>query len=247
MSGKIMVISHRGVPPLAPEHTFEGYDLAIEQGTFHIEQDLQLTRDEELIISHDPFLERTTSGTGRIAEMDAEDVLQAKFTNGEHIHSLDAVFARYGKTIKYVIETKFNYATTGDYRGEDRFIALIQKHDVAEQVIFQSFHPASLAYLRKSFPEIPSLLLIKRTANYQIEQTDLSKIPYIDMLCFESQLLTPESAALARQGGKEVFVYFEKGDDTPENFAKMLEIGIQGVFTDYTADVIRVLGKENYR
>lgn len=247
MQRKLLIVSHRGVPPLAPEHSFAGYDLAIMQGTFHIEQDLQLSKDGELFVSHDPILERTTNSFGAIAELTTSEIKQAEFVNGEHIHTLDEVFARYGKTINYVIETKFAYATDDDFRGEDRLLALIQQYDLATHVIFQSFHRASLRYLHTKLPQVPTLLLVKRIANYGIEHADMSTLQDIDIFCLESQLLTTRATKLFQAAGKEVFVYFEKGHDTPENLAHVLEIGIDGVFTDYTADVITLVGVGNYR
>jgi len=59
-SRKILV-AHRGASAYAPEHTFESYKLALEQGADFVEQDLQITRDGVLVCLHDLTLERTTN------------------------------------------------------------------------------------------------------------------------------------------------------------------------------------------
>jgi len=58
-SRKILV-AHRGSSAYAPEHTLESYRLAIKQGADFVEQDLQITRDNQLVCLHDLTLERTT-------------------------------------------------------------------------------------------------------------------------------------------------------------------------------------------
>src|SRR4030095_10031943 len=58
---KKILIAHRGASSYAPEHTIESYQLAIKQGADFVEQDLQITRDGQLICMHDLTLERTTN------------------------------------------------------------------------------------------------------------------------------------------------------------------------------------------
>ncbi len=55
-----LVIGHRGAPGTLPEHTLEGYALAIQQGADYIEPDLTLTKDGVLIARHEPVLDGTT-------------------------------------------------------------------------------------------------------------------------------------------------------------------------------------------
>ena len=56
-----ILVAHRGASAYAPEHTIESYRLALKQGADFIEQDLQITRDNQLICLHDLTLERTTN------------------------------------------------------------------------------------------------------------------------------------------------------------------------------------------
>jgi len=55
-----LVIGHRGAAGSLPEHTIEGYRLAIEQGANYIEPDLVMTADRQLIARHEPILDGTT-------------------------------------------------------------------------------------------------------------------------------------------------------------------------------------------
>jgi glycerophosphoryl diester phosphodiesterase len=54
-------IAHRGASGYAPEHTAAAYTLAIQQKVDFVEQDLGVTRDNQLICIHDDTLERTTN------------------------------------------------------------------------------------------------------------------------------------------------------------------------------------------
>jgi glycerophosphoryl diester phosphodiesterase len=54
-------IAHRGASGSAPEHSAAAYRLAIDQHVDFVEQDLGVTRDNQLICIHDDTLERTTN------------------------------------------------------------------------------------------------------------------------------------------------------------------------------------------
>lgn len=62
-----LVIGHRGSAGSLPEHTLEGYKLAIEQGANYIETDVVLTKDGVLIARHEPVLDGTTDVATKFA------------------------------------------------------------------------------------------------------------------------------------------------------------------------------------
>jgi glycerophosphoryl diester phosphodiesterase len=55
------LIAHRGASGYAPEHTRAAYQLALDQRSDYVEQDLAVTRDGVLICLHDDTLERTSN------------------------------------------------------------------------------------------------------------------------------------------------------------------------------------------
>jgi glycerophosphoryl diester phosphodiesterase len=59
--GRKQSIAHRGASGARPEHTAAAYRLAIEHRADFVEQDLGVTRDNQLICIHDDTLERTTN------------------------------------------------------------------------------------------------------------------------------------------------------------------------------------------
>ncbi|NED81407.1 glycerophosphodiester phosphodiesterase, partial [Streptomyces sp. SID11233] len=56
----ITVVGHRGAPAYAPENTLPSVDKAAELGFRWVENDVQRTKDGELIVLHDTTLTRTT-------------------------------------------------------------------------------------------------------------------------------------------------------------------------------------------
>ena len=70
------VIGHRGAKAYAPENTLESIETAASLGVQWVELDVKLTRDGVPIIFHDEELDRTTNGSGLVAQTDYEDIRQ---------------------------------------------------------------------------------------------------------------------------------------------------------------------------
>jgi len=70
------VIGHRGAKAYAPENTIESVHTAADIGATWVELDVKLTKDDVPIIFHDEILDRTTNGSGLVAETTYEDIKQ---------------------------------------------------------------------------------------------------------------------------------------------------------------------------
>ncbi|MFD0709972.1 glycerophosphodiester phosphodiesterase [Photorhabdus luminescens] len=55
-----IVIAHRGASGYLPEHTLPAKAMAYAEGADYLEQDLVMTKDDELIVLHDHYLDRVT-------------------------------------------------------------------------------------------------------------------------------------------------------------------------------------------
>ena len=67
---RIKLFAHRGFCLTAPENSLAAIRAAMELGLDGTEIDVRTTRDEELILMHDPNLARTTDGTGTVDQVD---------------------------------------------------------------------------------------------------------------------------------------------------------------------------------
>jgi glycerophosphoryl diester phosphodiesterase len=70
----VIVVGHRGTRRFAPENTLAAFDKAIELGARSIEIDVRMTRDGEFVIMHDPWVDRTTDGTGLVSQMTLAEI-----------------------------------------------------------------------------------------------------------------------------------------------------------------------------
>ena len=62
------IVGHRGAPRLAPDNTLASFRAAAAAGVKAVEFDVALTFDARPVVLHDAGLERTTNGTGLLAE-----------------------------------------------------------------------------------------------------------------------------------------------------------------------------------
>jgi glycerophosphoryl diester phosphodiesterase len=66
--------AHRGASARAPENTLEAFRLAVEAGASGLELDVHVTRDGEVVVIHDPTVDRTTDGSGAVSAMTLEEM-----------------------------------------------------------------------------------------------------------------------------------------------------------------------------
>jgi len=66
--------AHKGLSQACPENTMPAFAAAIASGAHEIEFDLQTSRDGVLVVCHDESVDRTTDGTGNVAELSWEDI-----------------------------------------------------------------------------------------------------------------------------------------------------------------------------
>ncbi|MGQ0643823.1 MAG: glycerophosphodiester phosphodiesterase family protein [Gemmatimonadaceae bacterium] len=69
-----VVYGHRGNAAHAPENTLESFREAIALGVDGLEFDVRLSADGELVVIHDPTVDRTTNGTGAVSRLTLEQL-----------------------------------------------------------------------------------------------------------------------------------------------------------------------------
>jgi glycerophosphoryl diester phosphodiesterase len=66
--------AHRGASAQAPENTLEAFRMAVEAGAGGLELDVHMTRDGGIVVIHDATVDRTTDGSGAVAEMTLDEL-----------------------------------------------------------------------------------------------------------------------------------------------------------------------------
>jgi glycerophosphoryl diester phosphodiesterase len=69
------LIAHRGASSVAPENTLIAFTKAKELGFKWVEFDVMLTADDQVVVIHDEFLDRTTNGNGRVEDINYNDLI----------------------------------------------------------------------------------------------------------------------------------------------------------------------------
>jgi len=145
--------AHRGASFHAPENTLEAFSLAREMGADGIELDVQLTKDDELIVVHDDTVDRCSSSTGRIADLTLGEIKSMDFANrkagyrGVRAPTLAEVYALLKDSGMLInVELKFG---TAPYDGiEKKCLLLAEEMNMQERIIYSSFNHYSLTKLK---------------------------------------------------------------------------------------------------
>jgi len=67
-------LSHRGSRFLAPENTIGAFKSVLGMGGGILEFDIRLTTDEQLVVYHDEYVNRTTNGEGKVIDFTLEEI-----------------------------------------------------------------------------------------------------------------------------------------------------------------------------
>ncbi len=110
------VIAHRGGALQVPEHTMEGYRVAVGQGLAVIEQDVSTLADGGLGVMHDGTVDRMTTSSGNVADhtsvswkqldVDASAILGGGWPDGLRPPLFDEVLVEFGNRVLLCAEAK---------------------------------------------------------------------------------------------------------------------------------------------
>ena len=128
----MIVTSHRGAGSLEPENTLRAMRRGIALGVDQIETDVQLTRDGKLILMHDPTVDRTTNGTGKVVELTFAELRQLDAGLGEQVPTLEEALAVIQGKVVLQIELK----SPGTAQP---VVQAVEAAHTVEQVILTSF------------------------------------------------------------------------------------------------------------
>jgi glycerophosphoryl diester phosphodiesterase len=144
--GQRPLVGHRGNSAHAPENTIESFRQAVALGVDALELDVHLSADGHVVVIHDPTLDRTTDGSGRVDRQPLSEIQRAdagaRFTkdggatypyrgNGICVPTLDDVLRSFPDT-PLLIEIKTAAASTAARQ-------VIERLGAAERCIVASF------------------------------------------------------------------------------------------------------------
>lgn len=83
------IIAHRGASFFSKENTIKSFQRAVEHGADMVELDIQMTKDNQLIILHDVHIDRISEGTGLVRNFTLDDIRKINIFGKEKIPTLD--------------------------------------------------------------------------------------------------------------------------------------------------------------
>jgi glycerophosphoryl diester phosphodiesterase len=230
-----LVIGHRGASAHAPENTLAGFCLAREQGADGI--DVKRCASGDVVVMHDPTLLRTTGATGFVHEWMLADLRTLDAGQGERVPTLDEVFDAVGPDLLFNVEVT-NYTTPEDGL-EPLVIDVVRRHNIAERIVFSSFHPMVLLRLAALAPDIPRGFLYDEEAPFDVMEVINDPLMPHEFRHPHYKMVTPEMVVELRTRGIGVNTWTV---NQPADIIRMAEYGVAGIIGDSPKTIREVLG-----
>lgn len=222
--GEFFVFAHRGAKGYEPENTLSAFAKAIDLGADWIEADVYLV-EGRLVVIHDDRLERTTNGTGFVAESSLEYIRSLDAGKGQRIPFLTEVCDLVAGKAGINIELK------GE--GTAAPVALLITQLLAtymwrrEKFLVSSFDHHELLTFVDMMPQIRVGALTDNTPPDLAEFAEQFNAWSIHA---SMGSVNREFIEDAHQRGKKMFVYTVNHHD---DYSRLRRMGVDGVFTDF--------------
>lgn len=235
------VIGHRGAAGYAPENTMASFERALTLGVDAIELDVHPTSDGELVVIHDPTLERTTNGHGfvsahtlaQLQELDAGAWFDPAFA-GQRIPLFRDVLAWAKGRTPVVIEIKQGPIFYPNI--EELLVGVLEETGMRDQVLVISFDHISVHKVKQLAPDIPTGVLY---AGRCVNPVSLAREAQADALMPYWPLLTKEEVAAAHQAG----LFIGPWGGAEQNYEFILATGVDAVIADFPDRPRQVLAR----
>lgn len=154
---RILVLGHRGIPTKEIENTIASYDKALSYGADGVELDVHITRDDELVVSHD-FSTKRVFGVDKIIE---ESTLAEIKEISKYIPTLEEVFNAIGPVI-YDIEIKAEFSY--NKKLISKLVDTLKSYpEFEDKLIISSFNPLAMRRFSKlSHHKYPQAIIYDR-------------------------------------------------------------------------------------
>jgi len=263
-TNRILVHGHRGARAMRPENTIPAYEYAIKAGVDALEMDMAVTKDNVIVISHDPILHGPVctgpQDSSVIHELTLAEVRQwdcgavqnphfpkQQAVPGTRMPTLDEVLSLSTQgNFEYNIETK-SFPDKPEYTpAPEEFVRLfleqVRKHHLEKRVMLQSFDFRTLVAARKMAPEI------RRSALTEFDKRDFVAIAQeagqAQIISPNYNLVTKEKVQVAHKAGLQVVPWTV---NTPADWDKMIDAGVDAIISDDPAALIAYLKSKGLR
>jgi glycerophosphoryl diester phosphodiesterase len=229
-NGFVHACGHRGHSIGAPENTLAALTATMENGGTTAEIDCLLTSDGEIVLMHDHFLDRTTNGSGLVAQtslsairaLDAGSWFSADFA-GERVPTLQEAIG-HAKTIGLglVVEIKEFLDLP---RLTERLAELLEEPGANDVAIFICFDHVVLRRLKERFPNIRTEGIVHA---HHADIVRVAQSAALDSVAIDHDMFRAEDGKALHDVGVAVRVHLER----PDKYQRYAQAGV-----DLLADV----------
>lgn len=225
--------AHRGFSGKYPENTMLAFEKALEVGVDGIELDVHLTKDGELVIIHDEAVDRTTDGTGLVADMTLAELkaldASATYTGVYGVNRIPTL-REYFELVKDTgIVTNIELKTgINPYPGiEEKTLAMIDEFGLRDKIIISSFNHYSVLKFKELAPEMICGFLEE---SWIIGMAEYGKKYGVECLHPIYAAVTDEYAKAAHEAGLLINTWTV---NTKEDMEDMIAKGVNAVIGNY--------------
>ncbi|MFJ3974325.1 glycerophosphodiester phosphodiesterase [Streptomyces sp. NPDC090021] len=147
-----LTIGHRGVMGVEPENTLRSYLRAERSGMDGIALDLRLSKDGVLVAVHDPDVDRTTDGSGAVADLTLAELRGLDAGQGERVPVFEEVLDAVRSPLQVSVE---------DRAAAGALAELVLRRDLVSRVEIASTDEAVLAEAAHRVPGVRTALFVE--------------------------------------------------------------------------------------
>lgn len=153
-----LIWAHRGASGYAPENTLIAFQKAVELGADGVELDVQLTKDDQIVVIHDETIDRTSDGKGWVKDYTLEELRKFNYNKVhpeyEHadIPTLREVYELLkptGLTINVELKTGIVFYE----ELERKVLELTKEMGMEDKVLYSSFNHYTCVKIHELAPE----------------------------------------------------------------------------------------------
>ncbi|WOC78441.1 glycerophosphodiester phosphodiesterase [Stutzerimonas frequens] len=235
-----LIYGHRGAKGEAPENTLASFEQCLQHGVRRCELDLHLSRDGELMVIHDPTLKRTTGRRGKVAQHDAEELVEYDARQGGPGWKTPCPIPRLSELFEkcdfehWQLEVK-SASRDRAARTVLAIKALAERYQLKERITVTSSSREVLRALNRLAPEISRGLV----AEYNwLDPLKVARQYGCDLLALKWTLCTPERLEKAKKQGLHVSVWTV---NEPALMRRLADFGVDSLITDYPGIAVSTL------
>lgn len=202
---KYKIIAHRGGCTFHPENSLSAIKHALSIGVDAIEIDIQLTKDNEIVVCHDDSIGRVTNGSGKISDMSLKQLqtYQLLFRNRSTSESVPVL----QDVLKLVNHQAELYIEIKDYspRLIKKLVDILKSCNYYEDISIVSFSYVSLKEMYDHITRLSYKYIPYNDNNFEV--LPCLSYDFLDGFIFDSYILNNSVFLEARMLGLPIDVY----------------------------------------